>query len=122
MKKVLCTVALLATVLLVGCADISLAKSSAFNGMSADNNSQSVGLLASRSGLYCINYPLWTADGFFGKGAVDYNATLTDLTKEARRLGTDKLTTIVPTEESIWIAPTFVLFYKKSTVAATCSK
>ena len=118
MKKVVLSLVLLATLVLAGCADVSVAKSSAFRGMPCDGN-QSIGLLASRCGLYFLpTYPLWTEGG----REVNFNETLYDLTAKAKAEGATQITTVVPQEESIWLPFTFVLWYKKATVSATVSR
>ena len=118
MKKVVLSLVLLAALVLAGCADVSIAKNSAFRGMPCDGN-QSIGLLASRNGLYFLpTYPLWTEGG----REVNFNETLADLTLKAKGQGATQITTVVPQEESVWLPFTFVLWYKKCTVSATASK
>lgn len=118
MKKVVLSLVLLTVLVLAGCADVSVAKNSAFRTMPCDGN-QSIGLLASRSGLYFLpTYPLWTEGG----REVNFEQTLLDLTSKAKAEGATKLTTVVPREESIWLPFTFVLWYKKATVSATASR
>lgn len=118
MKKVVLSLVLLAVLVLAGCADVSVAKNSAFRTMPCDGN-QSIGLLASRSGLYFLpTYPLWTDGG----REVNFHETLSDLTAAARAQGATQITTVVPREESVWLPFTFVLWYKKATVSAIASK
>lgn len=118
MKKVVLSLVLLAALFLAGCADVSIAKNSSFRSMPADGN-QSIGLLASRSGLYFLpTYPLWTDGG----REVNFNETLADLTAAAKAQGATQLATVVPQEQSMWLPFTFVLWYKKATVSATASK
>ena len=118
MKKVVLSLVLLAMLVLAGCADVSIAKYSAFRDMPCDGG-KAIGLFASRSGLYFLpTIPLWTEGG----REVNFNETLSDLTLQAKAQGAVSLNTVVAKEDSYWLPFTFVLWYKKATVSATVSR
>ena len=119
MKKVVLSLVLLAVLFLAGCASVSTAPNTSFRGMPCEGSTPTIGLLASRSGLYFLpTYPLWTE----GSREVNFKETLADLTKQATAEGATKLNTVVPQEESVWLPFTFVLWYKKCTVSATATR
>ena len=116
MKKTMLVVLALLVVVISGCANISTARTNAFNRMVCEDNSSSIGLYATRSGLYFITFPLWTEGG----RDVNYQETLSDLTKAATAQGYTKLYTVVAEDEEYEFPNIF--WIKTASVSATVAK
>lgn len=116
MKK--CTLITLALIMLfvAGCANVSTARSSSFKGLPCEDNSQSIGLYATRTGLYFITFPLWTEGG----RDVDVNETVADLATAAKGQGATKLYTVVSQEDSYCFP--WIFWLKTARVSATAGR
>lgn len=116
MKK-LALVSLALVILFVsGCASVSIARGPAFKGLMCEDNSQTIGLYATRTGLYFLTFPLWTEGG----RDVNINETVADLATEAKGQGATKLNTVVSQEDSYCFP--WIFWIKSARVSATAGR
>ena len=116
MKKLTLIALALIVLAISGCAGVSTARSTAFNGMTCEDGSPTIGLYAYRWGLYFVTFPLWTEGG----REVSFHETLSDLTKAAKAQGATKLHTVVA-EDPEYVFPN-IFWIKRASVSATAGK
>jgi hypothetical protein len=114
-------------VLATGCSSLNTSKS--FRDLPLEKGKQNVcHVNASVSGLYFLGkYPLITGNTdkpgswmpAFGKNTASLSETTDMVAGTAKEGGATELNCVVSSSRSIWIMPTFVLFWKTQTVSAS---
>ena len=116
MKKLVLVALALLILVVSGCASVSTARTNAFKGLTCEDKSPTVGLYATRSGLYFITFPLWTEGG----RDVDVHETVSDLATAAKGQGYTRLDNVVMHEDS-YVFP-YIFWIKGASVSATATK
>lgn len=116
MKKCVCV--FMAVCVLAGCASVETTRS--FNGMKVDQSGFVEHINGSVWGIYLL--PMIPLLVPYEEGLVDVDTAVNMVTKKARTLGYTRVTDLQSDCTSIWIAPTFVLWYKEVEVSCNAVK